>query len=366
MMRQFIVMALVTVAVPLAQGQAPVIRSGDMFSEPGQYYRAYAHDPGTSPLSPNYFIVVNQIGTAGTNKFWDFSTGPVHQIQRYDYLSSEAVPEAVDFPMAKVVERKTVEGGGDTEWMMFEQVPGVGRMVYGAVSEVSLLGQQPMVFTPPPVDFPDTINYLDAWNNDFSFELREVIGIDPEDQSEISFGIRQTFNQKFSADAWGIIRLPELGLLGTLRVNSEQTIVSDYYDDDSGWVNVATDYSRVYYWLSPNHGIVAQLQSRAYTSPAPENFENALGFIRMFETNKEPTSSEPQSVTGLKVTVSNGLVLIQWRKAANTSRYRVEYSTNGFAPDDWYPVGADTQEDHLFDPAGLSGQARFYRVVSLP
>jgi hypothetical protein len=88
----------------------------------------------------------------------------------------------------------------------------------------------------------------------------------------------------------------------------------------------------------------------------------------MFETNKEPgsTSTDPQQVEGLKVDVSNGLVLIEWQKAANTSRYRVEYSSNGFEAEDWQPLGAETQDSYMFDPAGLSGQARFYRVVSLP
>jgi hypothetical protein len=370
MMRHFLMFGLVAAVAPLAQGQAPVIRAQDMFTEPGLYYRAYAHDPGSDLLSARYFTVSNQIGTAGTNKFWDFSTGPVDQIQRYDYLSASTVPEAVDFPLAQVVERKTVEGGGDTDWLMFEQVPGVGRRVYGAVSEVTLLGLQPLIFAPAPIDFPDTISYGDAWNNDFAWQVIEVIGTDPEDPTiGFSFGIRQTYTVAFTVDAWGIVRLPNLGLLPALRVNGEQTIVSDYYDEDnSSWVNLVNDYSRVYYWLSPDHGIVAQLQSANYTTTAPASFDRALGFVRMFETNKEPgsTSTDPQQVEGLKVDVSNGLVLIEWQKAANTSRYRVEYSSNGFEAEDWQPLGAETQDSYMFDPAGLSGQARFYRVVSLP
>jgi hypothetical protein len=363
MMRHFLMFGLLAAVGPMAQGQAPVIRSADMFNEVGLYYRAYANNPAST------FTVVNQIGSAGPGNFWDFSTGPTDQVHRYDYLSATSVPEASDFPTATVVERKTVEGGGDTDWLMFEQVPGVGRRVHGVVSEVQLLGLQPLVFSPPPIDFPDTINYGDSWNNDFSWEILEVIGIDPEDQTTNSFGIRQIYTVKFTADAWGIAALPSLGLLEVLRVNGEQAIASDFWDDtDKRWVPVVTDYSRVYYWLSPGHGIVAQLQSATYTSAAPEVFDRGIGFVRMFETNKEPGSpnTDPQPVTGLKVTVSNGIVLIQWNKAANASAYRVEYSAGSLASGDWQQLGTDTQNEFMVDPAGLSGGAGFYRVVSMP
>jgi hypothetical protein len=150
-------------------------------------------------------------------------------------------------------------------------------------------------------------------------------------------------------------------------VNGEQSVVSDFFDDQQGWVNISTDYSRVYYWLSPGRGIVAQLQSRPYTSTAPDNFDQALGFVRMFETNKAGSgNNDPQPVEGLQVDISNGMVLVEWNKAANTSRYQVEYSTNGFGLGDWQPLGSQTQNTYMFDQAGPTGEARFYRVISLP
>ena len=347
------------------------ITSKDMFNEVGLYYRAYAHDPGPSPLAPNIFSSANRMGTAGPDRFWDFSAGPTAQIQRYDYLNPAAVSEAWDFPGTTVVERKTIEGVSGEEWLMFEPVPGIGRRVHGIVTDVALLGRQPLLFSPPPIDFPDTINYQDTWNNDFTYVAEEVFGTDPEDpDAGYSFRIRQHYSQKFTVDAWGVMLLPNLGLLDVLRVNGETTVLSEYYDDfiSQGWEFVGTDYARVYYWLSPDHGIVAQLQSATYSSLAPDNFDRALGFIRMFETNKKPGSgtNAPQPVTGFRMTVSNDRVLLQWNRSANTSRYRVESSTGGFGPDDWHPVAAETQNDYLFDPAGPDGPGRFYRVVSVP
>jgi len=311
------------------------------------------------------------MGSAGADRFWDFSSGPTDQIQRYDYLDPAEVPEAADFPGTAMVERKTIEGVAGAEWLMFEQVPGIGRKVLGVVTEVMLLGRQPLLFSPAPIDFPDTINYLDTWNNDFMYEAAEVLGADPEDPDlSMTFRIRQHYSQKFTVDAWGVMLLPGLGLLDVLRVNSEQTITSEYYDDfiSQGWEPVGTDFARVYYWISPGHGIVAQLQSAPYGSTPPDNFDRALGFVRMFETNKEPSTgaADPQPVSGLRLTLSNNRLLIQWQKAPNTSRYRVEYSAGGYGSADWQPLASETQNDYLFDPTGPGGEVRLYRVVSLP
>ena len=97
------------------------------------------------------------------------------------------------------------------------------------------------------------------------------------------------------------------------------------------------------------------------------NFSSASAFVRMFETNKQGGSgnNDPQPVSNLRVTVSNGRVLIQWNKAANATSYRVEYSSAGMEPEQWQVLG-DTANDFLFDSEGFGQAARFYRVVSMP
>jgi hypothetical protein len=63
--------------------------------------------------------------------------------------------------------------------------------------------------------------------------------------------------------------------------------------------------------------------------------------------------------------VSNNNVLVQWQKAPNASRYRVEW-TEDLEQGEWAPLVEETANDYFFDPVGPAQKDRFYRVVSLP
>jgi hypothetical protein len=86
----------------------------------------------------------------------------------------------------------------------------------------------------------------------------------------------------------------------------------------------------------------------------------------MFETNKQggSGSTDPQPVANLRVTVSNGRLLIRWSKAANATSYEVQYASGGMDTGGWQTLG-NTTGDFLFDDGGFGQSARFYRVVSL-
>lgn len=364
MMRQLVMFGLVTAIAPLVEGQAPVIRSGDMFNESGLYYRAYANH-FSSLLNTGSYPVANLMKSPGPDQFWDFAQGPTERVLRFDYMDSAGVAEAADFPMAKIAERKTVEGVGEVEWLFFEQVPGVGRRVYGFYSTLFSPNMPSIPFSVPAVDFPDTISYQDTWQTSFS-TVSLFPSLDPELVED--FLLQTTWNSTFTADAWGVLVLPNLGILDVLRINEEQ-MVSIAADFGEGWQPVQTDAIRTYYWLSPGKGIVAQITSipgEAGVMPSL-NFSSASAFVRMFETNKQGGSgnNDPQPVSNLRVTVSNGRVLIQWNKAANATSYRVEYSSAGMEPEQWQVLG-DTANDFLFDSEGFGQAARFYRVVSMP
>lgn len=354
------------VATGLANGQeAPIIRLNDLHIEPGLYYRAHAN--AYNPLLPGTSHPVgNRMGTAGPDRFWDFSQGPTDRTLRFDYINAAGVPEAADFPQATIVERKVVEGTSDIEWLMFEPVPGIGRKIYGFYSDAFSPGMPSIPFSQPIVDFPDGIRYGDTWTTSFTTESM-FPSLDPE--WNLNFMILTTWDSKFTADAWGVVLLPNLGLVDALRINEELTVdISADLGFGDGYFHVETDYIRNYYWLSPGRGIVAQISSTQGTTMPPENFDRATAFVRMFETNKKPGSigTEPQPVNNLRLTVSNDRVLIQWQKAPNASRYRVEYSAGGLGQDDWIPLIHETANDYFFDPSGPQHQTRFYRVVSLP
>lgn len=358
--------------------EAPTIRSVDMFYQVGEYFRAYANDFDPDVAASRYAVPSNLIKPAGEDLTWDFSTGPVEVVHRFDYLDPAGLLEALEFPLATVAERKTVEQTGQEAWLFFEQVSGVGRKVYGFYDEAFSFYTPAGVFDPPIIDFPETIRFGQAWGTDMTvYSTYDYSFTDPEEgELSVSWPVKMDFHSTFTADAWGTAFLPGLGLLDVLRVNEEQAvdISLDLAIDPSeagSYTFIETDYMRNYYWLSPGHGIAAQLNSTQGTSLPADEFTTASVFLRMFETNKKAgtVDDEVKPVDDLQVIINKttGKVAIRWSEALNAGRYRVEYSTGGLAAEDWQPLpSGETTDTLVLDPAGLGQGSRFYRVVSLP
>jgi len=338
--------------------------SADMFNEAGTYYLAYANhfdpnDPSTS------FPSSHLMGVAGGPQLWDFSTGPTNDLSRYDYVLPAGLDGADAFPLATIAERKatTFEGQTKTNALFFQQVPGVGRKVYGFYDS-DFSSQTPTnVFQPPIVDFPDEIRYQDTWTTSFTlFTTIDVPLVDASVPAQLNY------SSVFTVDAFGTIDLPKLGFGSALRVNEAQTIAIAVDLEGTGdYQNVETDYTRNYYWLRPSHGIVAQLNSVQSTAPPPDDFDQATAFSRMYETNHKVVQggTGPNAVTDLSVTYSqdNGQVLLKWSAPASTRKFRVEYSTDLSNPASWVPLA--TLDNQYYQLDTTSGEKRFYRVVSL-
>lgn len=365
--------ALALAALP-ARGQV-VITAADMFTQPGEYFKAYSNEAETNFLSPTPYAVGSTLaGSPGGNQFWDFSAGPTDVIYQFDYVALADVDAEIasSFPLAKVAEAKKDLSSGNTEYLFFEQVPGLGRRVYGSYMP-NLLFDPSNVFMPPILDFPDQIEFGDEWTTTTTW-VNTVGGIDPTDPEEGGFSIAAqiTHTATLKADAWGTAILPdELGGFGqALRINESMTIDVAVDDGNGAFQHVETDYARTYYWFMPGRGMVAALGSTHTATPTPENFSTATQFWRMFETNKKPASSgggcvDPSPVQDLKIRFNGGQVLLSWTKASCANQYRLEYSTNVFDPASWTALGTNlTNQFFVLDNVSLD-QQRFYRVVSL-
>jgi hypothetical protein len=354
-----------------AYGQT-TITSADMFNETGLWYTAYANDYQPSDPSSS-FPVANVMGSKGASQFWDFTTGPTNKMIRYDYLDPVAVPEAVDFPNAKIVERKSVNDTNEIGFLMFEQVQGLGRRVYGFYDAAFSPDTPSNVFNTPIVDFPDQIDYGDTWTTSTSFTTSIAVGIPPElgdlsDGETIeSIPAQLTFSSTFTVDAWGTVDLPKLSFGDALRVNEEQTIsVAVDLEGQGQYEHIEDDYTRNYYWLQPGHGIVAQLNSVQSTSAPPEKFDRATAFLRMFKTNKKAVAgcTDPIPVNDLKLSInSDGKVLLKWTKPQCAKQFRVEYTSNPTGA--WNQLGDVTANGFMLDETAKQDSARFYRVISL-
>jgi len=352
------------------------IRSADMFSEVGQYYRAYLNSQNGSSLLPGEPIPVrDKIGDPGGPHLWDFTTGPTDEIIRMDYVNPEGTVQGVDFPDAKLAERMTIESNGDTRWLFIEQIPLVGRKVFGFFEPN--FDTQSHVFASPIVDFPDPIRYGDQWFTTVQFETTvSIVGFD--------FPVRTTLVSEFEVDAYGFIELPNLGFGEVLRVNEKVTqtnaIESDHFgggltgdpDIDAGleggtgsFTDVGKSIRRNLYFLRPGFGIVAQITSTSTEADPGAGFHEAHFFSRMFETNKSQTEActEPSAVNDLRISFSSGRALLKWSASECTDSYTVEYSSLGGTEGSWKSLGR-TQSTFMVDALAAMAPVRIYRVIS--
>lgn len=359
----FVMLAASSVA--RAQG-AVTITADDMFNTIGQWYRAYANQNG------NDVVVAGRLGTTGGPQVWDFTSGPKEDVYRYDYVSVGDGGNGSGFANAKVAERTTFESDGTKTWLYFEQVPGLGRRIYGTHTEIKSPLQPTAPFKFPIVDFPDTIRYKDTWATATSWEaiiFTIDTGPDPDDPDDLggSLDIPALINYSSTAtaDAFGIINLPGIGFGEGLRVNYLTTLEVQV-DLGDGFQTVATEYIRTYYWLMEDRGIAVQIASKQETQLPAENFTTAASFVRMFETNHTAGDRPPDGVTGLKVTFGKDRVLLNWDRFGSAKTYRVEYTGNLSDKNSWKVLGTPVADNFMFDITITSDQARFYRVVGLP
>ena len=363
-------LAGISFALP-AFGQV-TIRGADMFSQPGQYYRAYLNSQASSIFNPPDPISIREyLGEPGGDNLWDFTEGPAEEIIRVDYVNPEGTVFGYPFPGVTLAERMTFESGNrDTRWLFIEQTPLVGRKVFGFFEPV--FDTQSPVFDNTIVDFPDPMRFGDKWSTTVTFETKiSSFGLDQD--------VRFTHVGELEADAYGYIQLPNLGFGDALRVNEKVTlsaaIRSSFFgggstgdpelDDGGDYTHLSTYIYRNLYFFRPGFGLVAQITSTFGQADPGSSFHQATFFSRMFETNRTPPKAcnQPSPVNDLEISLSAGRALLKWSVTECTDYYRVEYSPRGGIAGSWQALG-ETQNTFMVDPLAGSAPMRLYRVIS--
>ena len=373
-MKTIIALVLIGATTLVTVNAQVTIRSADMFSQVGEYYRAYVNAQPEDPISPlQSFPIREQVGESGGPHLWDFSEGPTETIRRFDYVDPRKTIVGASFPEVSVAERMTLESTGEVKWLLFEQIPLVGRRVYGAFDP--LFDEIAIVFDQPIIDFPDPMQFGDKWSTSLSFTNSvSLFGID--------FPIRITQVSEFEVDAFGFIELPGLGFGDVLRVNELVTqtdaVESNIFggtgdpeiDGELGiggttFQDIQKTYHRNLYFFRPGLGIVAQITSTTSEAAPGPNFQEAIFFVRMFETNKQPPElcTDPGAVDDLEISFSGGRALLKWSESECTDSYRVEYSSLGGVSGSWQSLG-ETQGTFMVDPLAAVDPVRVYRVIS--
>jgi hypothetical protein len=353
----------------LSPAQVNIV-AADLFNQPGQYYRARANSANTTSVSVN-----GMLGSAGENRFWDFTAGPSEVVYRFDYLAASNAPHSTAFVAAgaRMAEQKTDESGTAAQaWLYFTQHPTQGRMAYGFHDPGFSAGvgaSDPQVlFSPVLIDFPATIHYGSTWSSTTTFTNFITFG-DPEDPI-LTATIRYVYSSTAVVDAYGVANSPgSISFGDCLRVNELATYVISADFDGSGFDYLETDYVRNFYWLRPGRGIIAQVTSEQSSGTPPDNnFLTASSIVRMFETNHPDNtgSGTGGGIQGLRLTLGPNSGLLQWTPLASANSYRVEYSATPTGG--WQQLGSTTTANFFIDPAAgrPAMPIRFYRVVGLP
>ena len=373
-MKKYIAFLLIATGAMVHLNSQVAIRSADMFSEVGQYYRAYVNSQPEDPFAGlQSFAIREQVGESGGPHLWDFSQGPTDEIRRFDYVNPQGTIVGASFPEAPIAERMTLEANGDVKWLLFDQIPLVGRRVFGAFDPV--FDEIAIVFDQPIIDFPDPMQFGDKWTTSLAFTNSfSILGID--------FPVRITQISEFEVDAFGFIELPNLGFGDVIRVNElvsqtdaiESNVFGGSGDPDidaelggggSSFQDIQKTYHRNIYFIRPGLGIVAQITSSTSEAAPGPNFQEAIYFVRMFETNKTPPEvcEAPSAVDDLEISFASGRALLKWGATDCTDSYRVEYSSLGGVEGSWKSVG-ETQGTFMVDPLAAIDPVRIYRVIS--
>jgi len=354
--------ALGLVAIPSEAAGQITITTKDMFTKEGQYYKMYSNFVGHFSEAPQEEVdVFDYIGEAGEDQVWDFREGPEDELIQFDYVKPSAIDTDVVFEGATLVERATYDSTGKQKSLFVDLKPGVGRYVYGFHDE-SIDEENPAIpFSGRLLDFPAVIQYDDEWKASTSYEY-----VTRSELLDFDSPTKIVYESEMKVDAYGIIMLPGLGFHDCLRINEVVKNVAfvkipGVIDD---WQEAITQFTRNYYWLSKDMGIVAQISSSPESVPPADEFSVAGALWRQFENNHGKSTETAQPVEGLELSLdpNKNRILLSWKKAENTVEYLVQYSDT-LAADSWRELKKTTGNFVLDDIS--SEKHRFYRIVSL-
>jgi hypothetical protein len=86
---------------------------------------------------------------------------------------------------------------------------------------------------------------------------------------------------------------------------------------------IPDQYFRNYYWLVPGIGKAVHAISAGSTTVPPESLTTAKTLLRVFESSNVEPPSEPRPVSGLRIRLQTGSIVLDWDAAADAGAYSV-------------------------------------------
>jgi hypothetical protein len=300
-----------------------VVSNSDMFCNPGEGFRAdYRETPDKDigfSVNPSLF------GTNGGPQSWNLDTLPYNDFYRFEYQGISQ-GEALSFPLANLVEERTVESSQTRLSKYLKQSAGLGRLSVGFVQENVLGGTDSVSYGKPLLEIPDPLHFGDTWAAQVLF-------------TNIFNGVTMVthYTSADKVDAFGTLSIPNLGVEPCLRINeigtwNVQAVVGDQI------IDFGTDYVRSYMWVVKGFGIAAQISSQGSPTVPATNFDSAFFIYRMFSTTRSGTIN----VRSVSLKRSNVALNLTWKPVSGASTYTVLCCTNFSANTRWQVLAATT------------------------
>jgi len=286
------------------------IRSTDLPSLPHENRRAYFEKPEIP--------VADRIGTTGGPQHWDFSyprrsTEIVYNLEMVPADAGSCSAKAVG---AKYAERTTRADSGCSSFEYYSLDEGRGRLYWGMCDPCGNPSGTGVVFKSSTLELPDC-TYGDSWERTVEWDDLIDPGIGP-----VEIAVQFVSNSR--VDAFGTLRLPNLGDVPALRVNETNTYTTFWKDLG---IPLGSQTFHNLYWLVPKIGRAVYLVSKASASGVPSLAALPGSIIRVFEADLDGEEIKP--VTGLRAERSGRSLKLSWDTMSVGAQYVIGRGTGG-------------------------------------
>lgn len=258
---------------------------------------------------------------AGGPHHWDFSTGPSDDTFRHRVMAADDSGVDALFPIAELAEVAKFDSADGSGYTLF-RLTAAGRELHGFYDAGSNPASPAVVFDPPFVDYPATMDFEDEWDSTSSYEtVLDLPGLGV-------FDVAVDVTTHTQVDAYGTMSLPQHGQVEVLRINELSTFNS-VADVDGIPVSLGSTFVRGYFWIARELGIVAQITSGAGTEVPGVEFPTASRILRLI-ARTPPGGDVPAN---LRIAVADGRVTLTWDAQPECS-YQV-FSSTDLTADSW-------------------------------
>ena len=290
---------------------------------------------GSVTIDPSLLLVTN------ISQQWDFRIGPTNALETVSVVNAANMPVNFlsAFPTATwaLNYSQNIPNSGTSWDFYFKDVSGRHYLGFQDASD------QTAIFESDNVDLPEKITFGTQWSRETTFTVEEE-----------GIPVTTYFSASAIVDGFGVVNLPGLGLLPSLRIHETQEYAMYVYDvaDQTYWV-------QTYFWLTPI-GKVVEMLSTPLSSPS-QPLTSTLSYTRAYQSGDLFIRFSPVHATALPSAPLQ--FSLQWPGMGTNVLYIVA-QTGSPTFGNWNIIDATTQTSGTYLLTNSS--AGFFTTLAIP